>query len=431
MIAIAISVLAGVYLLVPSILFDKIVSFFVPAKKFARSRADEILYGLIVAFLPIGIVFAFSHLWYSIGNYPFALPAGDYARKWHDYHTIVLALMSDSFFKGHSAEVWNSVYRAQHLQARFLFWMYIVFGIQTATWVSLLKYYGRLQQFRLYRSVSPFIVGRVSEWHLLLTTFLFHPSEGRVVYADVVTPDGLYQGKVKNHFTHNDGSLAGILLEGASRFRLKELNEVRKTWRDGGSKGPKPRTKDFWTKIAGGTHLYIPAGQISNLNVRYERPGEVQEADALKSLEKENAVQPLIEKLNAAALKLTVTMSSPQLSKRQPSLSKYEFNQKAIRTETEDAIHYDLRPFGSQQQIAVALYVGELVFRNSVRALGTTKPVILQVDNTFESTTQIDSFIAQLKAIGLQISIDKQANSNIDDDEPEEGGKPAGGPDLN
>lgn len=407
MIAIAVSVLAGIYLVIPSILFDRSISFFVPAKKIARSRTDEVLYGLTVAIIPIGIVWVCSHLSYFLGHYPFALPIGDYPRKWADYHNIVLAMISDSYFKDHSGGVWDSVYRAQHHQARFLFWMYIVLGFQVAIWSSLLKNYGRLQRFSLYKRISPFLIGRVSEWHLLLTAFLFHPSEGRIVYVDVVTPEGLYQGKIRNYFTDKDGSLIGVLLDGASRFRLKELNEVRKEWRDKGSPEPKPQTKDFWTKIAGGTHLYIPSSQISNLNVRYEKQVAINEVDILRSMEREKSLRAIIDQLNTDSKKLTVTFTGSALKRQQP-LTRAQFNQKAIRTETEGAVFYDVRPFGRQQLAAVALYLGELAFRQSIGALNKSKSVVLIVDKAFQSTPQIDRFIRQLNSAGLRASIEKR-----------------------
>ena len=115
-----------------------------------------------------------------------------------------------------------------------------------------------------------------------MTTFLFDPAEHRTVYADIVTPDGLFKGKVRSHLTNNDGSLAGILLDETHRFRKKHFDEVREKWKESGQKEDRPQTDLFWTKIAGGTHMYIPAGQIGNLNVRYEKPSGIEEKDILR-----------------------------------------------------------------------------------------------------------------------------------------------------
>ena len=81
------------------------------------------------------------------------------------------------------------------------------------------------------------------------------------------------------------------------------------------------------------------------------------------------------------------------------------FRERALRSETETAITYDLRPFGDEQQEAVATYLGELVFRLSIKALKPTKPVVLLVDDKFVSTPQLQEFIAQLGAAGLSVTI--------------------------
>ena len=76
-------------------------------------------------------------------------------------------------------------------------WMYVVQIAITALWIVLLKNVWRfyqsekLQKSRILAPLVSFCVGRVSEWHVLLTTFLFDPREQRVVWADLVTPDGL------------------------------------------------------------------------------------------------------------------------------------------------------------------------------------------------------------------------------------------------
>jgi hypothetical protein len=239
------------------------------------------------------------------------LPPEDYSLKWDDYHTIALALSSDSFFKQNAKEVWDSIYRVWHHQLRFVFWMYAVLAVQITTWTLLLKNYARLKPYFPYMWVSNLIVGRVSEWHVLLTTFLWHPSEKRTVYADIVTQDGLYQGRVRTYFTDKDGALAGILLDETSRYRIRELLDARKDWQQDKSKGEEPDTRKFWTKIKGGTHLYIPAGQIGNLNVRYEMPRASVKEGILKSFHEIEVLMELISKLRTKSQTLTVTLGRP------------------------------------------------------------------------------------------------------------------------
>ena len=81
------------------------------------------------------------------------------------------------------------------------------------------------------------------------------------------------------------------------------------------------------------------------------------------------------------------------------------FNEKAIRTETDTAVTYDLRVFGKEQQTAVAVYLGHLVFRLSINTLQPTKGVVLLVDHQFVSTAQLDGFTEKLGAAGLPVKI--------------------------
>lgn len=158
MIAVAVSILAGIYLLIPSLIFDKVVSYFVPAKKFERSRTDEFLYGLLVAFIPIFLVKLISHYSFPFGHFPFQLSPDEYLLKWDDYHRIVLALSSDSFFKDHAKDVWIFVARAEHHQERFLFWMYTLLGFQIAAWILFLRNVGRLMRFPAFGKAQTFLL---------------------------------------------------------------------------------------------------------------------------------------------------------------------------------------------------------------------------------------------------------------------------------
>ena len=90
MIAVAVSIMAGIYLLIPSLIFDKVVSYLVPAKKFERSRTGEFLDGLLVAFIPIFLVNLISHYSFWFGHFPFPLLPGEYLLKTDDYHKILL-----------------------------------------------------------------------------------------------------------------------------------------------------------------------------------------------------------------------------------------------------------------------------------------------------------------------------------------------------
>jgi hypothetical protein len=82
-----------------------------------------------------------------------------------------------------------------------------------------------------------------------------------------------------------------------------------------------------------------------------------------------------------------------------------QFKKTAKRSEDDKSITYDVRPFEDQQQEAVAVYLGSLVFKLSVNALNTSKAVALLADNRFVSTPQLDGFVEKLTAAGLPIEI--------------------------
>ena len=87
-------------------------------------------------------------------------------------------------------------------------------------------------------------------------------------------------------------------------------------------------------------------------------------------------------------------------------MTKDDFQQKAVRNETETAVSYDLRPFGNDQQEAAALFLGEQVFRLSVNALNTSKALVLVVDSKYQNTPQIGGLVEKLKVAGLPVSIE-------------------------
>jgi len=86
-------------------------------------------------------------------------------------------------------------------------------------------------------------------------------------------------------------------------------------------------------------------------------------------------------------------------------MTEEEFKKRAKRAEDETSITYDVRPFDDEQQEAVAVYLGSLVFKLSVNALNTSKAVSVLVDSRFIGTPQLEGFVEKLKAAGLSIEV--------------------------
>jgi len=101
----------------------------------------------------------------------------------------------------------------------------------------------------------------------------------------------------------------------------------------------------------------------------------------------------------------SVKMQVQLLRRSNRVMTEGEFNETVKRTEDEASVTYDLRPFEDQQQLAVAWYLGNLIFKSSVSTLNTSKAVALLVDTRFEITPQLDGFLTKLKAHGLRIEV--------------------------
>jgi hypothetical protein len=88
------------------------------------------------------------------------------------------------------------------------------------------------------------------------------------------------------------------------------------------------------------------------------------------------------------------------------AMTEDDFRKAAVRTEDETAITYDLRPFEGRQQLAVAWYLGKLVFDLSARPVSSpSRAVVLLVDTRFVITPQLRGFARKLKAAGVPVEI--------------------------
>lgn len=96
-----------------------------------------------------------------------------------------------------------------------------------------------------------------------------------------------------------DGSLSGLLLKEAKRFRRSELQEDRKN-------NCAKATNAYWTAIVGPGQFYIPVEDMANLNIRYVISGEA----LSKTLQQETlsleAIKAVLAELNMKTVKVQV-----------------------------------------------------------------------------------------------------------------------------
>ena len=97
---------------------------------------------------------------------------------------------------------------------------------------------------------------------------------------------------------------------------------------------------------------------------------------------------------------------SPPLTGKEETMTEIDFKTKALRTEDETSVTYDLRPFADRQVSAARIYLGWLNFRLSASLLvAPTKAAVLLVDARFEITAQFRRFIRKLKSADMTVEI--------------------------
>jgi hypothetical protein len=267
-IALLASAMLGLYILIPDLLFRRVTSWFTPFKKFQRTKTEEVVFGIFVAAMPIFAAWILSSLIWFVGHHPFALDEGK-ERRTEDYRTVILAVDSESYFKDNAEKVWQAAAHLEKRQLRFLTWTYLLLFAEIAGWIGLTYNYARFRKYRAYNwFASKILLKRVSEWHILLSTYSFPKSENRYVLVDAMCDGTLYQGPIANAFLDVDGNLSGLLLKDARRYKFAEHEEDR-------LKDKLKDSESYWTKIPG-ANLYLPFEKISNLNIHYKLPREAE-----------------------------------------------------------------------------------------------------------------------------------------------------------
>ena len=321
MIAIVASILLGLYIFLPEFLFKKLAINFRVVTKTQRARFEEIISGIEVSLLPFLCAFLTSKFSWFVGHWPFPLEQS-VADKYSDYRVAVTALCSDQFFREHLSAVWLAVDHVRLDQFRFLFWMYIALAIEIVCVVLLTYFFGSLRKYALYRGTfGRFVLGRASNWDVLLTGFAFPRSSRPRVEVDAMTNDGhLYAGTVADFSLKADGELSGLLLTDCKRYRFQHLEDDRKA-------GLKPNPKDYWTAIPG-AKLYLFAERITNLNIRYETP----ELELLKDVKK------LLESMNPDE-SITVSMEANEKSASCQTEQKVDENPSTDSVDVDSAVN--------------------------------------------------------------------------------------------
>lgn len=260
MLALLASVLLVFYVVVPGLVFQFFFSLFVPLRAFDRTRTQEIAYSVVVCVVPFLAALILVHHTF-LGRWPFPFPDA-WAQGAADYRTVLLTCFGDSFASSKD-EFWSAAVRATQRLGRLLFWYVVLVSAEGLALGRLASKWGTIQPKlkawpRTNRMLTGLLLRNISDWHVLLTDFLF---PGTTMHVDVLTiEDRLYQGDVLTYTKGQGGSLLGIYLNNAQRYDRVGLLADR------AEKKAKPPA-DYWKAIPG-SRLFIFADKIATLNAR-------------------------------------------------------------------------------------------------------------------------------------------------------------------
>ena len=249
------------YILATGAIYRLVFSFYIPAKRFVRSRTEEIIFSVIVTILPFAL--ACLLLFFTpLGRLPRLTTGGS---KRASQSAVLNSVLPGS--DAAARQVSAAYLRVFEEQLRFLAWLWLFTALEGWAAGALVNRYGDFAaDSRLKRLCEKTLLRHVSEWQILFTTFaLPAPDKHLAVVVDVLTTlDVLYRGRLADWTLDADGKLAGVFLTGASRFARELLDHDR-------SAGTHEPSESYWRPIPG-ARLYLVASTIANYNIRYVDP---------------------------------------------------------------------------------------------------------------------------------------------------------------
>ena len=266
MIALLTGFLLVAYLLAPGAIYRLIFSFYIPAKRFVRSRTEEVVFSALVTLLPFALS-CLLLLGTPLGRTPTLATGGS---KRAAYAAVLNSVLPGSDVPTH--QVPGAYLRSFEEQARFLVWLWLLCGLEGWLAGRVISHYGDMPaNSRLKRLCEKTLLLHVSEWQILFTTFALPSADKHlaVVVDALTTLEILYRGKLTDWSLDADGKLAGVYITGASRYARELLDRDR----EAGAAAP---LEEYWRPIPG-ARLYLVASTIANYNLRYVDPTTLDE----------------------------------------------------------------------------------------------------------------------------------------------------------
>ncbi len=190
MLALVLSFLVVLYLIVPDAIFRFVFKWFVPLRTLVPAKPETIYRAVVLASIPFVITMVL--VWYAplFTCWPFPVDGASQQRR-ADYKIVTAALYSDAQFNKYdsSGQFWPAFTRCSRRQARLLVWFYVAVCGEGLLFGFLSANYGKYQHYGLYNILAEgLLLPNISEWHLLLTPFVF-PNKEATVSADILCTD--------------------------------------------------------------------------------------------------------------------------------------------------------------------------------------------------------------------------------------------------
>jgi hypothetical protein len=301
------SLLLTLYLIIPEAVFRTIFGWYVPPRNFFLSRTETAYRALVVALLPLA--FAWLGCWYLpvMRTFPFPVNGNTAELRRSDYKFVASALYDEAEYRNSIREFWPAFTRCSRRQGRMIAWYMLLIALEAWLAGRSAAKYAKYRKYWLYNWLADkFLFSYISEWHPLLTPYMFF-EEGTSVQADILCTNGvLYQGIVTQHFVKN-GTLTGIFLTKPRRFNHDLYLKDRSASED---EGNKPYKDAYWQDIPS-ENLYFFADKIFNMNLTYKPPqGRAVDVDAVRRL--------LIEIVGPSMETKNITITQEQSPSREP-----------------------------------------------------------------------------------------------------------------
>lgn len=265
MIALLLTFFIGAYLLGPDLLSRWVLGFVCQRRNIVQTKSEELTRAIAWAIVPLGLAIWWAHGWGTLQR----------TASTHDWKIVFSGLYSESYFEKHRDDFFHAASAVYQWNKCLLWRIYLIVLLFWFIVDCIIYNYGRIRHSDFVRKhrwinriMNLFIIPRVSEWHVFLSTML--TEKDVKVRADVLTNNNvLYQGIVAEKMLGSDGSLDCITLAEPSRFQRDAYLEAKKV-------DPTISPTTFWKKIPSNVFV-IMATEITSLNLRHSSPSAVAE----------------------------------------------------------------------------------------------------------------------------------------------------------